>query len=325
MKQATSAVIIASALIILLEVVVINFALNSLDNNYNYAEGNSQLALARSIARQLEVHMAGTYDMLIAMSNVPEIQEGSTEQCNNKLQELFAQLKLAPSTIARVNKEYVRDCATTRSVIGSSVKDYAYAQTIFSDPLHKPVLGRAFPSIVYENRYFVPLVVPIFGNKNFVGTLGSALYLDELKERYFGAGLDNNIQVIIIDDDNSILYAPNKNLIGKKSLSSDVVNYIGDSQEYENLQKEISGGGSGSAILAVNGTKRIDAYAPADIFVGRRWTVVVSTPVEDMRSASYTHQKSMRNMIYILALLVNALYVCAIICYFYLRKKKQLF
>ena len=322
MKQATSRTVVALAAIIIFEAIVINFILIAADDSHYYETGESQLILTRSIARQIETHVAGTYDKLITISNVPEIRESNTEQCNDKLQELYAQFKLVPSAISRTGKDYVRDCSTIRSVIGSNVGEYEYAQKIFNDPLHASVMGRALPSIIYKDRYFIPVVVPIFDeNKKFSGTIGSAVYLDELKEKYFGTGLAENMRAVIIDDDDIILYHPNKELIGKNIYSDVVADFVGDSIAFDKLKNGVSAGLSGVTIVDINGTKHIESYAPASVFAGRRWTVVVTTSVNT--TTLNEHGKDMRNLIYTLVLLLNAFFTLILVAHFQWHSKKQ--
>lgn len=127
-----------------------------------------EMQLAQEAARILEHHINNVKNTLELATEVPEIKNGSPEECNSKIEELFENLNLEISNIGRVNTDGAFDCSIDPSIIGEDATQFEHINEILLDPEHNAVIGRML--LLEDNdlnlRYVVSMHVPIYNDSD---------------------------------------------------------------------------------------------------------------------------------------------------------------
>lgn len=219
---------------------------------------------AQSVRLQFEI----TKGSLQSLARTDEVVNGSTQECNNALRNEFQSRITIFDTISRTNKDGIFDCSTKDSIVGIvGLGNLPYLKTIFEDPKHEYVVSGV--SKLNGGRSFKAIHVPIYRNGTFVGTLGSAIYLDELGvesldtsrgferaevviasskgELVYESGIGESTAVPTIEDSNRLDYR-GKQLV-KEAMASDAdvsftekmgdTNYVIDSFSVDKEKKWI--------------------------------------------------------------------------------------
>ncbi len=245
------------------------------------------LASAEQTAATLEEEIKSTEDKLKLISKLPEIMDGSTESCNQKLAEI-AGLNPRISNIGRVGIDKKFKCSLNKVLIGTDAEKLGpYISQIFSDPIHKPVMSRVIK--VPAGGYAVALHVPVYGeNGLFIGTVGGAIYFDEFSKKFLqDIKVSDQGYVVLQDDDGTIFYHPQKELIGQNRRPKTSQEVATASAITNMIIKSTKDGSSGTAryISTLDNKEKVGSYAAAEVSAGRRWIVIVTVPIEKILAA----------------------------------------
>jgi|GEM_PF-2201489 len=235
-------------------------------------------------ANLLDLEMRNVEHFLKALGRTNEVQEGGSEECSLFLQAFTSSLELFIGNIGRTNPEGYFDCGVVESIIGLNGLEYSYLHDIFSDPEHQVVLSRGvmFQYTDHE-RYLAAMHVPRFDESGvFHGTLGGAIYFDELKEKLFeGMSVRENGELFLIDDNQDILFGTRNGYEGLKYSSEE---FSDTHPEFAHFSKFLSGeeGKTANAIqVVINDSVYVFAYVPVEVLPERYWTVVVYASIEE--------------------------------------------
>lgn len=243
----------------------------------NSAQGGV-VADQTSRALQKEVENVTTELQLIASN--PIIRDGTSEECQAELDALTQRYDLRLGNIGRVNRDGVFQCSINRNLIGSTANNLgSYITEIFDDPEHKPVMSRAIKPAGADS-YLVAVHVPVYdANGEFDGTLGGAIYFDDIRENFLqGINFAQQGFVSLYDDDGTIMYRPQADLIGKNIHSPEFLTLTPDIDIFDRIFANALAGNPGSDRYIINGTDRLVAYHPVDVMPDRKWIVIVSVP-----------------------------------------------
>jgi signal transduction histidine kinase len=205
---------------------------------------------------------------------------GSEKICNAKLATLVADPQTKVGNIGRVYPDGIFHCSVNAKLIGVKANTLgAYVDTIFNDENHAPVMSRAIrpPG---SDSYVVAIHVPVWGpHHEFLGTLGGAVYLNDLEKQYLDSSkLPANSAVVMLDDDGTILLHFKREFIGKNYASPEYQKILTNVPPPGEIIEGVKKGTSGVLRPVLDGVPRITAFEPVHIFPARNWRVSVTVP-----------------------------------------------
>ncbi len=236
---------------------------------------------AEQIAMTLENEVMDVTDKLYLIAGMQEIQSGSPQVCNAKLQEILSeQSKLG--NLGRVNAQGNFSCSINKSLIGvPAAKLGPYINDIFKDPSHKAVVSNAFipPG---SKDYIIAIHVPVYTDQNkFDGTVDGAIYLKDFSEKYLSkVKFAKTGFAVLYDQNGDVLYHPKTGFIGKNLSSPELKKAFGNIDQLEKMVTNGKNGGSGTVNYSIEGVEKIGTYKPVDVSSGHRWIVLVTVPVD---------------------------------------------
>lgn len=238
--------------------------------------------LANEVAQNLEANIDALREKLLLIASMPEVQTNNQAACQTKLSEAFLILDSKIGNLGRVDTTGVVRCSLNKALIGVDAKTFGdYIPQILNDPEHKPVLSRAIipPGVT---TYVSALHVPVYDNKKFVGTMGGAVYFNELQEKYLKNNtVAHNGHVVLFDNNGDILYHPKTELIGKNVTQPDVRSLFSNSPAFEQAVDAAKQGKTGELRYHFDGQEKIAVYRPAQVLPDHHWVVMVAVPVQD--------------------------------------------
>ena len=128
----------------------------------------------------------------------PLIAGNSPEECQENIRNISNSVVNFDS-FSRMNNKGIFDCSANPTTVGIDGKTIGeYINTILNDPEHKTVVSQP----LVGDETFVAMHVPIFDeNRQFLGTIGSAIFLDEIDEEFIQplTGAVTDTHVLIMD------------------------------------------------------------------------------------------------------------------------------
>jgi len=266
---------------------------SQLVENFTDEEQNHEMAFAETIANTLRLEMENNLTLLTQIAQLPEIQSPDPAVCNQKLDDLFLKYGGKLTNIGRMNAKGIFDCSHNRAAIGVNGPSVApHLKTIIDDPEHRPVLGRIIAPAAgaVSTGPVTSFHVPIFDKAGtFLGTLGGAINFNDLRDKYLKDVVILQQGYAAINDDNGdILYHPRAEFMGKNVWFEEMQSITGRSPDLNQMWKEVAAGKKGTARYTFEGKQKIAAYAPAAVFPGRVWGVVITVPLEDLQKVLLT-------------------------------------
>ncbi len=244
-----------------------------------YAEQEHLIAI--QLAQVLELELSQRQTELKLIATLPEVMSGDTATCNKKLKEIFQDENNKLGNYGRIDKDGFFKCSLNEKLIGVKGETLGtYIKDIFKDPEHKPVMSRAIKPAGADS-YLIAIHVPVFDeNGNFSGTMGGAIYLKDLKEKYMkGVEIMNGGSIAIYDDDGTVLHHYKPELIGTNFINPEFQKRVAGTKITPNeTLKEIQDGISGTRKYLFDNEEMIASYDPIHIFLGRNWRIVVNLP-----------------------------------------------
>ncbi len=274
-------IIIASSFFITL---LIKKELN--DNLVTYYTEQEEL-IADQVVQAFETEIENTNKLLTLLGSIPTIKSGSTVDCNAILKEKLTEINSPLGNVGRVTSDGVFHCSINSKLVGTVAANLGpYMLDIFNDSEHKPVMSRAILAPGAPS-YLVAYHVPIFGaDKEFLGTLGGALYLNDLQEKYLKKLVfAKRGFVALFDDNGTILSHRTSQFIGKNISDPMFKEWTGNTQPFQEMLKNSAAGKSGTLRYQhKNEGEKVAAYKPISVLPGRTWTVLVTVPIADVRA-----------------------------------------
>lgn len=270
--------------------------------------GKSEQMHAEHIATQVAQMITGVKRDLLLTSEMPEVKEGGKD-CDETLARAYEKMESTVSGLARIDKNGTIVCASNPDFIGLYIGDYPHIKEIMT--LHRPVISRAV-----VNPLAVKLIavhVPVFKDGEFAGSLAAGIFLKEINRKYLEGqlmGITEESYAFMMDDDGTILYHPEERFVMQNVFGDVVQDAIQGDEELNKMFRAILAGRSGYSFYNYSG-KKVAGYAPVNLGNGRRWAVVVTTPVDLIYPHIDTMMSSVRRttLIVIAVLIVTALYM----------------
>ncbi len=280
----TILILLMTAVMILSGILLSKFTQERLSENLVDQFYEQEELAAKQTAFTLENYTANITDKLYIISQLPEIRFGGTDECNKSFEQVIAITQLKVGNLARVGQDGRFTCSLNKALIGIEAATLGdYIPKIFNDPDHKPVLSRAIipPGLT---SHIAAVHVPVYDDeKIFIGTLGGAIYFNEIEEKILkDIKLSEEEAVVLIDDDGTILYHPTSELIGKNAESAEVQELNNNSHTYKKIIDSTSKNETGTMRYSFEGTEKIAAFAPVHILPDHNWTIIISVPLSEV-------------------------------------------
>ena len=249
---------------------------NLISNSQREAETRSS-----QIALLLEVELRNLHEKLNLLSLHPAVSDGNTPECNEAVKEALPRFAPKIGSLNRFDETGLFDCSTISSVIGYKSATSDFDQLLY-DSGHPTFLSRISYSS-FSGHYVSAMQVPIIKSGEFKGSLGGAVYVDELNNRYLqDKNLSGGGSVVLVDDDGNILYSDNNEIIGKNLLLQEDGLLAGvtlkDTRTLPEVLEDVFSGENGSVLYDSNNNTYIASYSSANILPGRKWIVIVIVP-----------------------------------------------
>ncbi|MBC7766958.1 cache domain-containing protein [Arenimonas sp.] len=249
--------------------------------------GKQEHLIALQLAQILELELSQRQAELKLIATLPEVMSGDTATCNKKLKEIFQDKNNKLGNYGRVDKDGYFKCSLNDKLIGLKGETLGtYIKDIFEDPEHKPVMSRAIKPVGADG-YLIAIHVPVFDEKgNFSGTVGGAIYLKDLKDKYMkDVEITNGGSIAIYDDDGTVIHHYKPELIGTNFINPDFQKRVSNTTKTPNKTlKEIKDGVSGTRTYVFDNEEVIASYDPIHIFMGRNWRIVVNLPTSTVNA-----------------------------------------
>jgi hypothetical protein len=254
---------------------------NTLQKEYE----NRIQSAATSAGNNVVSEIYGLEDKLNLTGQNPNIKNLNPAICNPELERIYKDFGSQLGNIGRIGPDGKFYCTINKSLIGVRGDSLGtYIKTVFEDPAHKTVMSRAIKP-AGASEHLLAVHVPVSdGRGDFAGTLGGGISLNNLGANVLSKTKPSkNGFFSMIDDDGTILYHPEKSLVGKSFFSEDVkANYENNAALISVVQAAIEGH-PGSARYRAFGQERFATYVPLEIFPGRKIVFTAVVPQSDIQ------------------------------------------
>jgi signal transduction histidine kinase len=287
---------------------------NNLVNNYSQEE----TLIGHEVANTLGGKIQNIQNSLEALALDPSIESSNAQTCNAALQRAISAINLGIGNLGRVNDKGTFYCSINKALIGlPASKLGTYVAQLINDPQHNPVMSHEI-TVPGVKGYLVAIHVPVYdANHVFIGTLGGAIYLNQLAASYLNSVKFAQTGYASLQDDNGdILYSHIKGRIGENYFSPAVQT---QNAELKDLNKGIlaAHNGTSSVVRYVNssGVHKIASIVPFTVVPNHRWIVLVNVPISEIVT-TYLHTGlnqafNVLTIIYCVAVLLTAMLMIA--------------
>lgn len=294
-KQLTTTILILAGISALVIIISTSLASSRIAQTLIEEEIKKNLSLSEQAARLLEKEIQTIEEKVGLVTKFPQIQSSNSDVCNQKLAEIAPYLKPQVDNMTRFNTKLTLDCAIAKAAIGYVLTPESEITALIKNPQHPAHLSRSGYSPTSE-QYVLYLTLPVFtSNGTFYGIIGGVTYLSYIADRYLSTiELGEGGYVTLLDDDGTYLYHPDTRYIGKKLDSPEIVAFGEDNSAVRNLNdvalEASRNEESGNLRYSLMNKEMLSVYAPAHVFPGRTWTVILTQPVATILSGIYTNE-----------------------------------
>jgi signal transduction histidine kinase len=256
-----------------------------LENNLIADYSGEEQTIANEVANSIADRFLSLQNTLYAMSLDTNIQSTNPAICNPAILDYYHTLNLGIGNLVRVNTAGIFYCTVDQALQNKPASSLGtYVHQLFSDPQHNPVVS---PAIRIPNvpGYVVSMHVPVYDSRHdFIGSMGGALYLNQLSNSLVGTVKFAKTGHASLQDDNGvILYSHKKANVGKNYFSAAIQNQPGANLGPLNQAIYAARKGHSSFVTyTAKNIKKIATVTPVSIVPGHRWIVIVNVPESEV-------------------------------------------
>ena len=248
-----------------------------------------QKLLTKTAANEIERYYSDVQKRLEIIAMMPVVRDAvRSETCNQTLQNILQVNSSVFNNLGRVGKDGTFICAVNRTIVGEPAAKYGtYFAEVAKDPEHKPVMSR----LIYPSGSGTPVAavhVPVYdSNGQFNGTIGGAVYFDELEKRILlDKQMTEGSAIALFDNNGDILYHQDPLLRSKNLLSEDVLKPYDPRETITSFVNDVVKGkpSEGEIQFSFKDKSYQSTYKSAQV-IGRHWTVRIAVPHEDVHKA----------------------------------------
>lgn len=287
-----------------------NFIKKQLVDNLTIRYGDQELLIAKQVGQALELEIQALQRQLYFISEMPEIRSGDQKSCTSRIEDVYRSGRVKIGNIGRVDKDGFFKCSINKAIVGVRASNLGpYITDIFNDPDHNPVMSRVLVVPGVSSRV-IAIHVPVFNSKGeFDGTVGGAIYLNDLVDKYITSiQFAKDGYISLYDDDGTIIYNYKTEFIGKNLTSPEFQSLVSSINTTDPQQTLISikEGQSSVVRFGFDNQEKIGAYVPVNVFPNRKWRVSVSVPISTIHEQllSIGAEKLINRLVLILSLIV---------------------
>lgn len=241
-----------------------------LNENFQKQHQLDQQIQAQSVTSNLTGKVGATVEKLQLLAEIQEVKTGNQEVCSAKLAEVFDTFSSEfLDTLSRMGSDGIFDCSISESTPGYDGRQLPHLVEILDDPEHRPVMGPAVIST--DERLFTSIHVPIFDEGKFNGTIGTAIYFDELaKEFVFSQNIDQDtVETVIIDDTGKVIAHNESDELGEP--------YQSDVDSLNNAVRQFKAGELKEKTISYSADDSTHTYSVFMPMPGTSWMLILSS------------------------------------------------
>ena len=213
-----------ATLIVASAVVADHYVKAHLANNLVKEYSSEEQAIGNQVSISVSDRFKGIQNVLTSIALDPRVINSDPNVCNPALKEYYNSMNVGVGNLGRVNLAGNFYCTLNPKLLNKPANSLGtYINELFEDPAHKPVVSHELKVPGVEG-YVVALHVPVYDSDHkFAGTIGGAVYLNELSKSLFDKLKFAQTGFAAVQDDNGdIIYAHNKKNIGKNYFSQSI-------------------------------------------------------------------------------------------------------
>lgn len=262
-------------------------------------------------------------DLAIAATKSP-IKDLLPGACAESVTQTFELMKDEIGNLARIGPDKTFRCSVNKSLDGLSADSFGgFIDPLFKDPNSGAILSRVVESPGNKEKTLA-LHIPVFASSgNFNGTIGGAIYLSRLRNYMSKVTLyRNNNRSVLLDDDGTILYHRQKELVGLNVFNEEDKKVIKpeESSLYRTVIQTPDLQEPKFADFPFDVGKGQVAYRSFEIFPGRFWTIFI--PVSEVDVEKVIQSVNSQNT-GLLALILDLGLIGLVSTLFYIYEKRR--
>jgi signal transduction histidine kinase len=254
---------------------------NGLISNYALQEQTIGTQVSSTLSGQME----NIQNSLRALAINPNIRTNDSTACQAALKEATSKVQLGLGNLGRVNANGTFVCSLNTKLIGSQASALGpYVQQLIDDPQHKPVVSRQI-KVPGVDGYVIATHVPVYdASGNFSGTIGGALYLNDLAKDYLDKiKFADTGYASLLDDNGDILYSHVPTNTGKNYFEIQAATNNGGLKELTKAVNRAKVGQTSQVrYTTTDGIDKVASVVSVPVTPGHNWIVIVNVPVSEV-------------------------------------------
>lgn len=241
--------------------------------------------IATRVAMSVQKDIKEIENELMVMALAPEVIDLSEPACSKKMQEYFKVVGSHIGNLGRATKDGVFACSLNKALIGAKASAFGdYVQRLIDDPEHKTVMSRKVKPTGLTT-YAAAVHVPVYDKAGqFAGTLGGAIYFDQIKDKNLkDVTFGTSGFAVLLDDNGDILYHPQSEFVGQNVHTEELRNLFLPRDALSGMVLRIKDKPQGSVHYEFEGHEKVAAFKAFDV-PGRQMIAVVTVDVADIKS-----------------------------------------
>jgi signal transduction histidine kinase len=262
-----------------------------LESNLTADYSSEEQTIGNEVASSISNRFTSLRNNLGVIALDSNVQSLNPSVCNPTLWNYYSKLDLGIGNLGRVNNNQIFYCTINKKLLNKPASLLGtYLKPIFSNPHHDPIVSHEL-KVPGVTGYVVALHVPVYNSQNnFVGTLGGAVYLNQLAETIFSKVKFAQTGYASVQDDNGdIIYSHHAKYIGKNYFSAAIQDRAG--VKLKTLTNAIYAARKGKTSSVTytsfsdgKDIKKIASVLPVTIVPNHRWIIIVTVPVSEIAS-----------------------------------------
>lgn len=218
------------AIMFVFVVVIITYLTVRLNNTIENKNTENQISqntlLAESTGLSIEKEIAATFEKIEILAENPGIQSRNEALCNDTVNDLFNKFSAGIlDTLSRMDETGLFYCSSNPASIGFDGTTLDYLQNLLNQEVKTRIISSATQNRLDPSIYFVAIHTPVLVDDEFAGSLGTALFLNELGDEFIPISDKDSQSFILIDDRGNQLYnSTSEEFITKNITESLVLN-----------------------------------------------------------------------------------------------------
>lgn len=168
---------------------------------------NQSSRLVESTGLSVEKELSATFEKIQILAEHPGVKSLEQDECNNTVTSLFEKFSGGIlDTLSRMNASGIFYCSSNPASVGFDGKTLDYVAELLAQDEKRPIVSSATQNRLDPSIYFIAMHTPVFIDGDFAGSLGTALFLNELGDELIPNTGEEGQSFILIDERGNQLY-----------------------------------------------------------------------------------------------------------------------